>query len=110
MFFSNLSAAFFAVAAFVSSVQGQTCRGDASGIDEPNWNIQYAWYLRESMYMQGGCSSTGARSMADPECRKSLIPDLSYSVMLKGNVTDQTDSQHSQDCYDKVVRLASTEV
>jgi hypothetical protein len=110
MFVSHISTAIFAIATLVPSAQAQTCYGDAKGITEPNWNMDYAWYLRGSMCAEGGCSSARARNAIDLDCRKIIIPDQSYDVTLKGNVTGQTDTQFSQDCYDKVVRLASTEI
>jgi hypothetical protein len=83
----------------------QNCFGDATGIDKPNWNIKYAFALREAMCSAGGCQSPSDPFDVGTSCTKKVVPDKSYVVNLRGNVTDQTSTQFSQSCFDKVVRL-----
>jgi hypothetical protein len=81
-----------------------SCFGDTSNLpsQQPNWNGDFLWELREDMCHAGGCTT---KNPTEPDCLKYISPDVSWNLMLHGNVTGQTDDQFSQSCYDATVSL-----
>jgi hypothetical protein len=87
MKFDTLTGIVLGIASLVLhvSAQGPVCVGENTGIDKPNWHIEYAYDLQKAM-CAAPCEEEPLRQDDEPYCTKSLILDETVSLELDAYV------------------------